>query len=328
MPDVFISYKKEDVARVEPIARGLANAGYEVWWDHRIPPGRSYRDVIGAALAEAKCVLVIWSNLSANAQWVLDEADEGKRRNVLLPVLIDPVDIPYGFRQLEAARLIGWGGDLKETEWVQLLESVAHFVARAPGGPAKPLPKLSAAAAREPAAPAVAKSGFPVGPVVGALALAALAGGGFVAWQSGLFGQSAPAIEEAAIDAPAAEPVAQEARGFTAIAGNPEQTFFQSDYTYCDAKMLAAVWGKDVYENKLVIGGKLLNGAQDILEEALRQSRAAGARCVWNDLGYNQSDAEKLAAAWGGSSIVDAQSKAAELYSQGKPGEVKRILGL
>ena len=63
MTDVFISYKKEDAARVEPIARALAKAGYEVWWDHRIPPGSTYRDVIGAALQSAKCVIVVWSSL-------------------------------------------------------------------------------------------------------------------------------------------------------------------------------------------------------------------------------------------------------------------------
>jgi hypothetical protein len=331
MPDVFISYKKEDVARVEPIARGLAQAGYEVWWDHRIPPGRSYRDIIGAALAEAKCVLVIWSNLSANAQWVLDEADEGKRRNVLLPVLIDPVDIPYGFRQIEAARLIGWTGDAKETEWLQLLDSVAHFVARPPGGPAKPLPKLSAAAAPA-AAPAVAaKGGFPVAPVVGALALAAVAGGGFVAWQSGMFGGYDPNTEQVALEAPAAEPAPEAEpptfRSFTPVANNAEQTFFQSQYTYCDAKMLAAVWGGDVYDNKLAIGGKLLNGpsGRTILEDALQQSRVAGNRCGWDDVGYSAAEAEKLATIWGISS-VEAQAKAAMLYTAGQNVDVERLL--
>jgi hypothetical protein len=139
MSEVFISYKKEDAARVEPIARTLANAGYDVWWDHRIPPGRTYREVIGEALQSAKCVIVVWSNLSANAQWVLDEADEGKKRNVLLPLLLDDVDIPYGFRQIEAARLVEWNNDPAHPEWRAALEAVAHFVGRAPGGPPRPL---------------------------------------------------------------------------------------------------------------------------------------------------------------------------------------------
>ena len=88
MTEVFISYKKEDVDRVRLIAEALAQAGYEVWWDHRIPPGRTYREVIGAALQTAKCVIVVWSQKSIESQWVLDEADAGQQRRVLLPILI------------------------------------------------------------------------------------------------------------------------------------------------------------------------------------------------------------------------------------------------
>lgn len=186
MSDVFISYKKEDLSRVEPIARALAQAGYNVWWDHRIPAGRTYRQVIGAALQSARCVIVVWSSLSVGAQWVLDEADEGKRRNVLLPLLIDDIEIPYGFRQIEAARLVGWRGDTKHPEWQNVLSSVAHFVGRAPGGPPKPLATPSdAGAPAEHRAPRGRGSGLG-GPLLGALIGALVVGGGYYAWNSGL----------------------------------------------------------------------------------------------------------------------------------------------
>lgn len=206
MTDVFISYKKEDAARVEPIARALANAGYDVWWDHRIPAGRSYRDVIGAALQTARCVIVVWSKLSANAQWVLDEADEGKRRNVLLPLLIDDVEIPYGFRQIEAARLVGWTGDPADSEWQNALSAVAHFVGRAPGGPPKPLSAPPTAAASRLDAPVTdgARSqqrGLPMALILGLAALV-LVGGGYFVWQNRVFSvDSAPAQTEIADNA-------------------------------------------------------------------------------------------------------------------------------
>lgn len=200
MPDVFISYKKEDQLRVEPIARALARAGYDVWWDHRIPPGRTYRDVIGAALQQAKCVIVVWSKLSATAQWVLDEADEGKRRNVLLPILIDDVEIPYGFRQIEAARLVGWNGEDAHPEWAGALDAVATLVGRAPGGPPKPFATPSApiapaapsersersAPAPERTAPASRSRGAAV-PLIALAAVVVVAGGGFAAWRAGVF---------------------------------------------------------------------------------------------------------------------------------------------
>ncbi len=201
MPDIFISYKKEDGARVEPVARGLAEAGYDVWWDHRIPPGRSYREVIGEALQKAKCIIVVWSELSVEAQWVLDEADEGKRRNVLLPIVIDPVEIPYGFRQIEAATLTGWNGDRFHPEWLAALETISHFVGRAPGGPAVPFVTPSAAVGTQPAAgpPPVevadtpkAAPHFQVGQsaMAALLVLAVVAAGMFYGWQSGMFGAS------------------------------------------------------------------------------------------------------------------------------------------
>ncbi len=191
MTDIFISYKKEDVARVEPIARALANAGYEVWWDHRIPPGRTYRDVIGAVLQSAKCVIVVWSNLSTKAQWVLDEADEGKKRDVLLPLIIDEVDIPYGFRQIEAARLIGWSGDVEDAEWVDALTAVSHLVGRPPGGPPKPFAKPSAPRAHPDGERTTSRpSPGGGGAILGALLVVALLGGGYFAWRAGVFGQT------------------------------------------------------------------------------------------------------------------------------------------
>jgi hypothetical protein len=336
MPDVFISYKKEDLARVEPIARGLAAAGYEVWWDHRIPPGRTYRDVIGAALSEAKCVLVVWSTLAAQAQWVLDEADEGKKRGVLLPVLIDDVDIPYGFRQIEAARLVGWTGDARHPEWVGVLDSVSHFVKRSPGGPAKTLPPIAKPSAAPAPEPTAAKSGIPLGPVLGAVAAVALLGGGYMSWQSGLIGGAAPALEDATasdLNAPAetqenpqaATPAAY-LRKPVIVPSDEFGTFGQSGYTYCDAVLLTQVWTKDIGENKMLIGRKLINDNQVYVETSLANARATGARCTWNDLGYEPADAEKLAAAWG-NTAREAQVKAAEYYMAGEGSEVERLLG-
>lgn len=189
MTDVFISYKKEDAGRVEPIARALAQAGYEVWWDHHIPPGRSYREVIGAALQTAKCVVVVWSKLSVAGQWVLDEADAGKTRNVLLPLMIDEVEIPYGFRQIEAGRLIGWTGDTSDNEWQNAVNAVAHFVGRAPGGPPKPFATPKAAPRVASVAAAVdepKKKGGPAGFIIGLALAALLVGGGYLAVQSGM----------------------------------------------------------------------------------------------------------------------------------------------
>ncbi|MEO0785176.1 MAG: toll/interleukin-1 receptor domain-containing protein [Pseudomonadota bacterium] len=213
MTDVFISYKKEDVDRVKPIAEGLAAAGYDVWWDHRIPPGRTYREIIGAALQSAKCVMVIWSENSTKSQWVLDEADVGAQRRVLLPVLLDNIMPPLGFTQIEASRLIGWDGDTSNLEWQHTVEAVGQLVGRAPGeappvqismpssGGAGDSPAmlratpgaLSDMAEAVPSKTAAKNKGGGAGLLIAGLcALAAIAGGGYFAFANGLFSGSLP----------------------------------------------------------------------------------------------------------------------------------------
>ena len=112
MADVFISYAREDRERAQRLARALEAAGRSVWWDREILPGKDFTAVIGAELAAAKAVVVIWSAASAASGWVRDEAHEGLERQALVPVLVDGVEPPMGFRSIHAADLTGWeGGD-------------------------------------------------------------------------------------------------------------------------------------------------------------------------------------------------------------------------
>ena len=58
MSHIFLSYASEDRERVRPLAEALSRRGWEVWWDRTIPPGKTWREVIAAALAEAR----FWSS--------------------------------------------------------------------------------------------------------------------------------------------------------------------------------------------------------------------------------------------------------------------------
>src|SRR5262249_5799388 len=110
MHDIFISYATEDRPRAERIARVLEGKGWRVWWDRQIPLGQMYDDVISQALDAARCVLVLWSRSSVTSSWVREEATEGADRHILIPVLMDDVAIPLGFRRIQAARLTDWNG--------------------------------------------------------------------------------------------------------------------------------------------------------------------------------------------------------------------------
>jgi len=128
---IFISYASVDRERIQPIIRVLESRGYSVWWDRKIPPGRTFDDVIEEAIAAADCVVVIWSEKSVTSKWVRTEAGEGERRDILIPVLIDHVTIPLAFRRIEAANLVGWDGSSGSPELDILFESIERL-SRAP----------------------------------------------------------------------------------------------------------------------------------------------------------------------------------------------------
>jgi formylglycine-generating enzyme required for sulfatase activity len=110
MSDIFISYARQDRPRAETLARALEEHGWSVWWDWNIPAGKTFRQVIQAALDEARCVVVLWSARSITRKWVLEEASEGEQRGILVPVRIENVRPPLGFRSIQAADLIDWEG--------------------------------------------------------------------------------------------------------------------------------------------------------------------------------------------------------------------------
>src|SRR3954467_5849592 len=100
-PDIFVSYAHGDQERIVPIVAALEARGWSVFWDRRIPAGQTWRSHIGRALDQARCVVVAWSEHSINSKWVLDEADEAMGRDILVPVLLDPVRPPMGFRGIQ-----------------------------------------------------------------------------------------------------------------------------------------------------------------------------------------------------------------------------------
>ena len=68
--DVFISYNHNDKAAAKRLARLLKRRGFNVWWDNKIPAGKTWADVIEEKLKAAKAVVGLWSSSSVNSRWV------------------------------------------------------------------------------------------------------------------------------------------------------------------------------------------------------------------------------------------------------------------
>src|SRR5262247_773751 len=121
MSDIFLSYDRADLARVRPLIQALERQGWSVWWDDTILPGRRYRRVIEEALDAARCVIVVWSQASVVSEWVENEAAEGSRRDILVPVQIDDgISIPLDFRRRQIANLMNWHGAVSHEEFAKV----------------------------------------------------------------------------------------------------------------------------------------------------------------------------------------------------------------
>jgi hypothetical protein len=130
MADIFISYAREDQATAEKLAQALIAHGWSVWWDRHIPAGSRFDEVIAEQLSSASCVLVLWSKNGIQSQWVMEEAETAWTSGVLVPIMIEAVQLPMGFRRIHAADLIGWNDTASHTGFEQLLIDVASIIDR------------------------------------------------------------------------------------------------------------------------------------------------------------------------------------------------------
>ena len=134
MADIFLSYATEDRALAKSLVEMLSSRGWSVWWDRKIPLGQSFDQVIEDAIGTARCVIVLWTRASVQSEWVRSEAFEGKRRGILVPVLLDAVDAPLAFRTLNGADLSAWQSGAPHPELDRLIERITEMLAP-PGGP-------------------------------------------------------------------------------------------------------------------------------------------------------------------------------------------------
>jgi hypothetical protein len=131
MSDVFLSYASEDRARLEPLVQALRTAGLEVFWDQSIRVGEQWRKVLRQEIAQAKCVLAVWSRHSADSRWVELEAGEAQAMKKLISAKIDAVEIPFGFGLDQIADLSRWDGKSHTPSFRALLQTVRDTCGRA-----------------------------------------------------------------------------------------------------------------------------------------------------------------------------------------------------
>lgn len=116
------------------MAKALEAEGYSVWWDRDLRAGEEFDNVIDKHIKQSKAIVVVWSNTSIKSNWVKEEAEDGVIDNKLVPVLIDDVVIPRGFRRIQAAELQDSSADpTKSKNWRVFLESIRTIAGEGEG---------------------------------------------------------------------------------------------------------------------------------------------------------------------------------------------------
>jgi hypothetical protein len=98
MAELFLSYPHQDRRFAEALAELLEANGLTVWWDRRMVPGDKINDVIDEQLESAKAVIVLWSRVSVESDWVRGEAQTAHELKKLVPVKIQECKLPIVYR--------------------------------------------------------------------------------------------------------------------------------------------------------------------------------------------------------------------------------------
>ena len=133
-PTIFLSYAREDRARVEQVYESLKAEGFNPWLDIQdIMPGQNWSQVIGQAIRSADCMLVFLSRHSVSKQGyiqreiraalsMLSELPEGAM--FLIPVRLDDSTPPDPLRHLHYVDLF------EATGWKTLLSALNASMVR------------------------------------------------------------------------------------------------------------------------------------------------------------------------------------------------------
>jgi len=130
LPDVFISYNREDREMARLVANALEAEGFSVWWDAALRAGETYDEVTEQNLRQAGAVVVLWSKRSSNSKWVRAEATVGERSSTLVPALIEDCERPIRFELVQTADLRHWRGDRADPNWRAFMQDIKTAISK------------------------------------------------------------------------------------------------------------------------------------------------------------------------------------------------------
>ena len=130
MAEIFISYKSERRAAAEHFAEVLRRHGYTVWFDYELVKGADFAAQIERQIRGAKALVALWCSLSVSSRWVREEVHLAHDLGILVPVKIEPCEIPFGFRLADTIDLTGWDGAPRSPVLDPLIDALEGRIGR------------------------------------------------------------------------------------------------------------------------------------------------------------------------------------------------------
>ncbi|MGB4226305.1 MAG: SUMF1/EgtB/PvdO family nonheme iron enzyme [Candidatus Dechloromonas phosphoritropha] len=143
--DIFICYSRSDRVLADQLVQRLRSAGWSVFLDVQTRVGERWHKTIEREMQAARTFVALWSKRSVDSDYVLEEAEHGRRKGILLPAFIERVDFPYGFSRIQTADLVGWAGEADHPGLAQLVDGLRQQLGEqlatpTPGSSAPPSP--------------------------------------------------------------------------------------------------------------------------------------------------------------------------------------------
>lgn len=129
MASLFISYKRENQTKVQPLVQVLRAEGIEVWWDQDIAPDAPWEQTIERELNAAKVVIVAWSEVAVASENVKAEARSARNAGKLIQVFVEPCAPPLFFGERQGVDLSNWNGSASDNRFQAVLTATRAILA-------------------------------------------------------------------------------------------------------------------------------------------------------------------------------------------------------
>lgn len=129
MVDVYIICSDEDSENKETLKELLRSDGYDIYQESEVLAGQNkqddtYKKTLNA-IGEARCVLVLWADISAKEDWIRVQSNQAYESKKLIPLHYNKdLCLPSELSNQIEIKFYDWDGDKNHVEYKRLINAI------------------------------------------------------------------------------------------------------------------------------------------------------------------------------------------------------------